>query len=123
MKNAKIIAQKIICLLIIMIIVFPSIFTTISFAVEISSAQIKYKGDCTYHLQFDYKGNWNYVTCSYVYYEQNGVQYPAYCLNKEYPGVGGSDGYDTYSVNVNQIIDDVRIWRVAINRLSISNPS
>lgn len=81
----KIIVKKSIALLMV-IISLLSVFSNIVFAnTEISRATIKDGGDCGYHLQFfDTEQNaWSYIITAFSYYEQNGVQYPAYCLNKD----------------------------------------
>ena len=49
---------------------------------------------------------------AYVVYEENGEQYPAYCINPERIGVGETDSYE---VNVNGYITDVMLWRIIIN--------
>lgn len=70
-------------------------------------------GKCDYTLQYKRPdGVWSYITCTYVVYQENGKTYPAYCLNRELKGVGEIDNYD---VNLEKLIDDVRLWRVAIN--------
>ncbi len=49
---------------------------------------------------------------AYVVYKQNGKEYPAYCVNPERIGVGETDSYD---VNINGYISDVRLWRIITN--------
>lgn len=46
-------------------------------------------------------------------YEENGNQYPAYCLNKDLKGVG--ETLLTYETIVQEKITDVGLWRVIIN--------
>lgn len=46
-------------------------------------------------------------------YEENGNQYPAYCLNKDLKGVG--ETLLTYETTVQEKITDVGLWRVIIN--------
>lgn len=48
----------------------------------------------------------------YVVYEKNGVEYPAYCVNRGVDGVGELDGY---TVNVDELISNVMLWRVITN--------
>lgn len=48
----------------------------------------------------------------YVVYEENGKQYPAYCINPERIGVGDTDAYD---VSANGYITDVTLWRIITN--------
>lgn len=47
-----------------------------------------------------------------VMYDYNGKQYPAYCLNKDLPGVTLGN---SYSVTTDSYLTDVKLWRVAIN--------
>lgn len=48
----------------------------------------------------------------YVVYEENGEEYPAYCVNPNTNGVGEVGGYD---VSVNGYITDVFLWRIITN--------
>jgi len=76
--------KKGVCILLIALLLLP-MFQNIALAYQIGqSALIKYDKDCELSLQFWNKnvGRWSYVTCSFVYYEQDGKQYPAYCLDK-----------------------------------------
>lgn len=45
-------------------------------------------------------------------YEKDGVQYPAYCMNRELPGV--EIGF-SQTVDVNNVINNVKVWRAIIN--------
>lgn len=67
--------------------VFTNIFVNEVNATEIQTADLKNGGDCGYHLQFwDSNANrWSYIITRFVYYEKDGVQYPAYCLNRDLP--------------------------------------
>ena len=109
-------AKKSIAILLLLLSLL-SVFSNVFAAVPISSALIKNGGDCGYHLQFWTGSSWNFVETTYVYYEEGGKQYPAYCLQSDLPGVGSEP---EYSVSVDDIIDDVRIWRVAINGYPIT---
>lgn len=80
----RIIKKSVVILMIIMSLL--STFSNIALAsTEINRATIRNGGDCGYHLQFfDTKQNaWSFIITTFAYYEQNGVQYPAYCLNKD----------------------------------------
>lgn len=48
----------------------------------------------------------------YVVYEENGIQYPAYCINPERIGVGETD---SYNVTVDGYITDAFLWRIITN--------
>lgn len=48
----------------------------------------------------------------YVVYEENGEEYPAYCVNPNTDGVGEAGAYD---VSVDSYITDVFLWRIVTN--------
>lgn len=73
----------------------------------INSAHMYSAGDCGQLLK--YKGV--LVEAGYVQYTYNGVNYPAYCLDKT--KVGAQEG--AYNVSVKEAITDVGLWRVIIN--------
>lgn len=81
--------------------------SNIVYAKTINSAHIYMVGDCGNLLT--YKGT--PVKVSYVEYTENGVHYPAYCLDKTKPGAETGD----YTVSVNSAINDVGLWRRIIN--------
>ena len=111
-----------------MLMVILTLLSTLSnFAIastEISSAVIKNGGECGRHLQFfDTNQNaWSDIITHYAYYEEGGKQYPAYCLDKDAPGVGSAEAGESYSVSVNQVINDVRLWRIVINSYPYQSP-
>lgn len=80
---------------------------SIANAQTINSAYIYSIGDCGKLLT--YKGV--PVKVSYVEYTENGVHYPAYCMDKTKPGAetGG------YTVSIDEAIKDVGLWRRIIN--------
>ena len=120
----KKLTQKSIAVLLVIFSLLSACSNLVLAATEIGSAVVKDGGDCGYHLQFwDSNANqWSYIITTFAYYEEGGVQYPAYCLNRDLPGVGGQAGGDSYQVNVNEVINDVRIWRTAINGYPYQSP-
>lgn len=82
-------------------------FMNAVYATSISSANLYAIGDCGELLK--YKGN--VVKVSYVQYSNNGVDYPAYCMNPNKPGAETQ----SYSVSVQEAINDVGLWRRIIN--------
>lgn len=76
-------------------------------ASAISSADLYSIGDCGQLLK--YKGN--IVKVSYVECVQDGVNYPAYCLDKTKPGAESG----AYTVSINQAVQDVGLWRRVVN--------
>lgn len=75
---------------------------------DINSANIISGGDCGSLLT--YKGI--VVKTYYSQYIQDGVSYPAYCLDKTKQGVTNEI---SYSVSVQNAITDVKLWRIIIN--------
>ena len=115
----KKITKKGIAILLIILSLFSVFSNLVYAATEISSALIKNGGDCGYHLQYWDGSRWSFVKTTFTYYEEGGKQYPAYCLQSSLPGVGTEP---EYSVNVNEAISDVRLWRVAINGYPYQSP-
>ena len=94
------------------LILFSSMYSAL--AVNISEDVNLYnKGECAYTLQAnDGKGFYD-LTCTYVeYIDSQGIGHPAYCIDREIDGIGE---YDNYNVNLAELIQDDRLWRVAIN--------
>lgn len=52
------------------------------------------------------------VGVEFVVYKKDNVEYPAYCLNRNLPGVTSDEGY---SVTANKLVSDNRIWRAVTN--------
>lgn len=119
----KKITRKSIAIL-MLILTLLSTFSNFVNAVEINSAVIKNGGECGRHLQFfDTSQNaWSDIITHFAYYEQGGKQYPAYCLDANAPGVGTPEAGDSYSVNINDVMNDIRLWRVAINGYPYQTP-
>ena len=117
----KVKGKKVIAML-LLILTLCSTFSGFSFATEISEANLQDKGDCGYHLQYwnAEKNGWYYIITTFVTYQKDGVEYPAYCLNKEYSGVGE---YDGYTVDIDAVLDNVQIWRTIINGYPYKTPA
>lgn len=77
-------------------------------AVNVNSANIVSGGDCGSLLI--YKGI--YIKTYYAYYTKDGLNYPAYCLDKTKHGVNNEL---EYSVSIQSAISDVKLWRIIIN--------
>lgn len=77
--------KKSIALLMLILIIFSNL-SNIVFANDVSGEKlIKNKGDCGLHLQYWKESiqNWSYIKCYYVVYQENGKEYPAYCLEQD----------------------------------------
>lgn len=108
----KKILRKISIIYITFVIVVINLFLaskTFAFSVnEIQSPEVYSKGTCEKVLSFNERP----ITTTYVVYNCNGVEYPAYCLNVNLPGVGEKG---TYIVTNTGCITEVGLWRVLIN--------
>ena len=113
--------NKLIAIIMIVIVLFPMI-GNFAYATEINKANLYEKGNCGFHLQYwnERNNKWSYVTCTYIVYNQNGIEYPAYCLNKELPGV---EEVGDYTVNIENLLDNVQVWRTIINGYPYKTPS
>ena len=52
------------------------------------------------------------ILTTFVVYSKDGVEYPAYCLDANMPGVGENG---SYTVNTSNFLNDVMLWRVITN--------
>lgn len=52
------------------------------------------------------------VEVQFVVYKKDGVEYPAYCLNRNLPGVTETD---EYTVTIDGLVSDAKIWRAVNN--------
>lgn len=52
------------------------------------------------------------LECEYVVYKKDGVEYPAYCLQRELKGVTTDS---KYSVTIDKLVNNVMVWRTIIN--------
>lgn len=108
MKRSK----KIIAILMLILTLVGSLQNIVQAKSVGDSANLYNLGRCDYNVQFYFTDHWGYVITNYVVYAENGRTYPAYCMNKDLPGVDENGGY---TVNLTNIIDNNAIWRTATN--------
>ena len=94
------------------IIMISIILTTMNFTISradftITSADLKNGGDCGQLLM----RNGSIIKVTYITYTNNGVTYPAYCLDRTKPGAEEGE----YSVSVDELLNNTVVWRVIIN--------
>lgn len=77
------------------------------FAFEISDNEMYSKGECERLLTY----NGMKVITTYIVYNKNGVEYPAYCLDVTKPGAEGGN----YIVHAGNKVQDINVWRAIIN--------
>lgn len=111
----KNISKKFIAILAIIILI-AGVFSPISKVYAdfmISSADLHDNGEVGRNLLHKVDdGTFKAVITHYVTYTHDGREYPAYCLNKDLPGVGETSNY---SVNVNSAVSNQKVYRVIVN--------
>ena len=73
----------------------------------IDEADLYSKGELVCLMYGDIK-----VGVEFVVYKKDGVEYPAYCLNRNLPGVTSDKGY---TVKVEKLVTNSKIWRAVNN--------
>lgn len=106
-KKAKKLSLLAISIVLIFMLNLLNIYNSVN-AASLNSASLYSAGECQYLLKY----NGIPVKVTYVKYNNGNNSYPAYCLNKELPGVTDDMSYD---VSANDAISDVGLWRVIIN--------
>lgn len=100
------------------VLLFIIILTNLSQVFAINAGDtttITNLGNCNEeHLYYTRDGVRMKISTKYLVYQENGKNYPAYCLNKELPGAEIGD----YSVSVEQftkLSKSEAIWRILVN--------
>ena len=107
MKTRKI--MSIILILITMITIIGIFQNNVNAATYIiDQADLYSKGELVCLI---YKG-YIKVGVQFVVYKKDGIEYPAYCLNRNLPGVTEDD---EYSVTVDGLVTNSKIWRAVTN--------
>lgn len=112
MKNIKIIFVSI--LMLVMIINFIGVQKAWA-SYPINKVNLYDKGECGQLL----KKNGVIIRTTFVVYQNQGKEYPAYCLEKEKPGVGE---VGEYTVEPTELVHDIRVWRVIVNGYPYQSP-
>ncbi len=102
-------AIKIITVILLIMILNCMLLVSTVQAVEHGQINIYTKGEFKRIIRF----NGIIVKTAHAVYQHNGIEYPAYCLNKDVHGVG--EHIATYDVTYQGKITDVNLWKVIIN--------
>jgi len=118
LKNIGGFMKKIISIIltVLMIIGTISIPTTSNGAFSINKADLYSTGYYENYLQW---GGMN-IVFDYVVYKKDGIEYPAYCLNRELSGVTSDK---PYSVSIEELLTNVQVWRAIINGYPYKTPA
>ena len=107
---------KIILISLLIIILNFIILANVVQAVEEGDIKIYTKG----YFKRIIRNNGIVIKTAHAVYEENGKEYPVYCLNRELHGVG--DYIETYNVTNQGKITDLGLWRVIINGYPYKTP-
>ena len=75
---------------------------------SINSADLYTKGSYNNYLHYGNIG----IVFNYVVYSKDGIEYPAYCLNKDLDGITSNN---QYSVTAEKLLSGIKVWRAIIN--------
>lgn len=108
MYKIKKVAKILFIMIALILMNFFSLINSVT-ASNLDTANIQSVADCGQLLK--YRGS--IVITYYAEYNDNGVTYPAYCLDKTKTGVSATN--PSYTVSVENAISDVKLWRILIN--------
>ena len=101
--------KKIIQTVLIIAIIMISNFSLLSNTVKaVDSVEVYAKETFDKIIKF----NGRLVNTIYIVHQENGVEYPAYCLNRNLPGVTEDE---EYTVSADKLVTDAKIWRAVTN--------
>lgn len=109
------IKKKIITIIMILIIML-TFKSTVCAVQEGEEVQLYSKGICGSMLVY---GNNITAEVQYVVYNKGGIEYPAYCVQKEYEGVTENR---PYSVTISEGNPNILVWRALINGYPYKTP-
>lgn len=124
MRTTKI-KMGIIMIILLLLSSYLTPFMNVVNAYSVSNAYIYIAKGTEYHFQYwnNTANGWYFCTATYVGYTgEDGKFYPAYCVNRELPGVGEGE-YDGYTVTVTEAIQNPEVWRVLFNGFPYKSPS
>lgn len=109
------ILKKLGCIFSLILILFSTLFSAFSQvqAVNIGEkVEIINRGECDKHVKYRFdNGVYAYITTHYVGFYENGNFRPAYCLEKDKPGVDDTLSYD---VTIQEAMQNEAVYRVLL---------
>ncbi len=101
-------------------IIFISLFQNIVLGATAINKGDLIKGKViTTNVEFNGDNGWGPLDARYIYYKVGNSEYPAYCISH---GLDGVDEVGGYTVDVNKLLTDNKIWRVIINGYPYKTP-
>jgi len=101
---------KVITIAIILLIITSNIIFTSANVVFAADENVNLYSKGVYSNLLRYGGA--NIEFNFVVYSKDGVEYPAYCLDVNLPGVTGSQ---PYSVSVTGLVTNAMVWRAIVN--------
>ena len=87
-----------------------------------STADIIYKGQCGDYITYTRDGATFVVDTAYVGFNDNGTFHPAYCVNRNTPGVSHEREYGVEAADLSQLANNQALWRTLINGFPYKTP-
>ena len=112
--------KKIISFFMLMIILVSTFQNIVAAATVIDKANLKKDHAIDTNVEFYDGTQWFELECQYVCYTTGGKSYPAYCVSH---GLNGVDEEGDYTVDIDSLLDDVKIWRTIVNGYPYKTPS
>ncbi len=107
--------KKIITISLLLLILVSTFYN--SFAFELGEKDLKLLKTCEAYLKlFDTEKE-----VPFVVYQKDGKNYPAYCLDPDYAGIG-TNGVGEYSVDFTGKLEDENMWKAIINGYPYKTP-
>lgn len=107
--------KKVFCIFSLITILLTTLLSSFSqvFAVNIGDkVEIVDRGETAKHVKYKFdSGVYAYVKTHYVGYYENGIFRPAYCLNRDKPGVDDTLSYD---VTIQEAMQNQAVYRVLL---------
>ncbi len=107
--------KKIIIIGLLLLILVSTFYN--SFAFELGEKDLKLLKTCEAYLKIFGKEK----KVPFVVYQKDGKNYPAYCLDPDYAGIG-TNGVGEYSVDFTGKLEDENMWKAIINGYPYKTP-
>lgn len=106
--------RKILIMFVVLITIINAIMPVINAATLITKANLIKDHSIDSHIMYynESKEEWRKIQCGYIGYKIDGTLYPAYCITH---GVNGVDEEGSYTVTINELIKDKKIYNTIIN--------
>ncbi len=116
-KNTKRVISGILLLCIMITNLSPVFALTVG-----DTADLVNRGQCGDYITYTRNGVTMGVATTYVGFYENGVFHPAYCMNRELPGVESVGEYGVDVEDISSLANNQALWRALINGFPYKTP-